>query len=384
MKKSGIVLVGIGVFTGTLLAQGGGGGNKPATAGTGTAPELRIFDVTAPPGGVALIRIGLTTPMPIISGSGNFAFDEGALMDVAGVSLLGDYSSISGVAVRGAGQLKMQFTSTTGTFGTYADLPIMIIKIPVSPTAKIGNKYKLSFSALSLTGPSGVYTATFKPGNFTVGGVSINQSFPRVGTINPGQQVSFKGTNFVAPVNLKSTGPKLTNVSVIDSQTLAFTAVDGFNMEGTEFDLINGDKSKSTDVFFSYRKGDLLTVSQAPLIAASDPIFSSTTFLQASLTLAAGSVAPASLVTGLAIQNPGLAGTFAKISLFDAAGNFIDKRWYFMPPNGLLLESIQELVPTVAGNFTGRVVVESSAVPLQVLGLVGDKTTNSVAPVMAQ
>ena len=323
------------VFAGTLFGSGGGGGVPVLGAG----PELRIFDVTAPPGGVALIRIGLTTPMPIISTSGSFAFDQGALTDVAGISLLGDYSTISGVAVRGPGQLKMQFYSSTGTFGTYADIPIMIIKIPVSPTAKIGNKYKLSFGSLQLTGPNGPYTATFKPGTFTVGGVSINESIPRTGTVNPGQQVIFKGTGFVGPVNLRAIGPKLANVSVVDSQTITFTAVDGFTMEGTEFDLINGDKNKSTDVFFSYRKGVLMTASQVPLINASDPVFSSTTFSSAVVT---------SPVSGLAIQNPSLVGAIVEIKLFDSSSNFLDKREYFIPPNGLLMESIQELVPSAA------------------------------------
>ena len=339
----------------------------------GAGPELRIFDVTAPPGGVALIRIGLTTPMPIISGSAEFGFDLGALTNVAGISLLGDYSGISGVAVRSSGKLKMQFTSTTGTFGTYPDIPIMIVKIPVSASAKIGNKYKLYFNGLQLTGPNGTYTVTFKPGTFTVGGLSVNESLPRTGTINPGQTVTFKGTNFVRPVAIQPRGPKVANVYVTDSQTLTFTAVDGFTMEGTEFDLTNGDAAKSTDIFFSYRKGDLMTASQVPLIAASDPVFSSTTFSKAQL--------PA--VSGVAFQNPGLAGATVEIKLFDAGGNFLDKREYFVPPNGLLMESIQELVPTAPANFTGFVKIESPLQPVQILGLLMNPTDNSVAPVNA-
>ncbi len=388
MKIAGNIIAASCMLAGSLMAQGGGsgggGGTKPpAPVGTVTSPELRIFDVTAPPGGVALIRIGLTTPMPIISGSAAFDFDQGALMDVAGISLLGDYSSVTGVAVRSAGQLKMQFTSTTGTFGTYADIPIMIIKIPVSPAAKIGNKYRLFFNGLTLTGPNGTYTATFKPGTFTVGGFSVNQANPRVGMVNPGQTVTFSGTNFVRPMTIHSTGPRLTNINVIDSNTLTFTTIEGFNMEGTEFDLINGDKARSTDVFFSYRKGELQQASQVPLIAASDPIFSSTTYSQAKLNLVAGNIAPANLITGVAIQNPGLIGTMVEVRTLDATGTTVGSRRYFLPQNGLLLESIQELVPNTALNYTGSVKIESSSSPVQILGLLGNKADNSVAPVMA-
>ena len=376
MKKSTKLFAAIIVLGGTVFGLGGsgsgsGGGGVVPVAGAG--PELRIFDVTAPPGGVALIRIGLTTPMPIISGSADFDFDLGALTSVAGISLLGDYASISGVAVRGAGQLKMKFTSTTGTFGTYPDIPIMIIKIPVSPSAKIGNKYKLFFNGLQLTGPTGTYTATFKPGTFTVGGVSVNEASPRVGTINPGQTVTFKGTNFVSPVAVHPIGPKITNINVIDSQTLSFTAVDGFTMEGTEFDLINGDKNKSTDIFFSYRKGDLMVASQVALIAASDPVFSSSTFSSALLTM----------VSGVAIQNPGLVGATVEIKLLDANGIVLDRREYSVPPNGLLMESIQELIPSAPSNFTGFVKIESLLQPVQILGLLVNQADNSVAPVSA-
>ena len=273
--------------------------------------------------------------------------------------------------MRNAGQLKLRFTSTTGTLGTNPDLPILIVKIPVSPSAKIGNKYKLFFNGLQLIGPNGAYLSTTKPGTFTVGGMSVNDADPRAGVVNPGQTITLKGTNFIRPVAIRSAGPGTANINVVDSQTLTFTAVDGFTMEGTGFILTNGDKS--LDYFYSYRKGNVLVPSGVPLIAACDPIFASKTFAKGQL----------SNLNAIAIQNPGLAGTKIEIKLLDADSNVVAQAEAFLAPNEMLLRSIQELVPSAPAGFAGVVTVEGVSAPVQLLGLQADTASGSVIPVSA-
>src|SRR5262249_39437793 len=124
-------------------------------------------------------KIHLTEPRPITTGSGSVSDDEpsqgaaaplGSMQDVALFSPAGD---VIGAAVASGSKVSIRFFSSTGTFGTDENSPIIAVSIPVSPYAAVGQTAQLILDPSNSywVAPSGeTYEQEVVWGKFTVGG----------------------------------------------------------------------------------------------------------------------------------------------------------------------------------------------------------------------
>src|SRR5436190_8837704 len=83
---------------------------------------VRVSSEMAPPGGMAQVKVLLTSPQPITGGGLRF---DGALSAADGISLFSSAGDVFGVAVQDGQSVSVRFVSPGGTFGTNADYPLM-------------------------------------------------------------------------------------------------------------------------------------------------------------------------------------------------------------------------------------------------------------------
>src|SRR5882724_10955463 len=90
-----------------------------------TPTTLRVTNEIAPPGGMAQIKVLLTSPMPITSGNMAFDFSSFGFDDISGIALFS--GDAVGAAVVNHGRLNVTFASPGGTLGTNADYPLLTV-----------------------------------------------------------------------------------------------------------------------------------------------------------------------------------------------------------------------------------------------------------------
>src|ERR1700704_155050 len=113
------------------------------------ASIVRVTRETAPPGGMAQVKVLLYSPQPISSGGMDLSLSDYSFGSVDGVALFSGTGDVSGTAVVDNGRIYVQFTSPKATFGTAGNYPLMAVTLGVSKDAQVGKTYPLSLSASS-------------------------------------------------------------------------------------------------------------------------------------------------------------------------------------------------------------------------------------------
>src|SRR5882757_9152686 len=151
---------------------------------------LRVSSEVVPPGGMAQMKVLLTSPKPITTGNMYFDMSGIAFDSIDGIALFSPTGDVGGAAVVNGGLLNVQFTSPQGTLGTFTDYPLLTIATRLSQNTVAGQKWavKLDPSASiwqDLLGSP--ISFEFQQGSITVGGsVSITNVAPGGGTLAPG------------------------------------------------------------------------------------------------------------------------------------------------------------------------------------------------------
>src|SRR5947207_11306778 len=81
-------------------------------------PTIRVTDEIAPAGGMAQIKVQLTSPKPITTGNMSMDFADGSFDSIDGIALFSGTGDVVGAAVVNGGKVNVRFTSPNGTFGT--------------------------------------------------------------------------------------------------------------------------------------------------------------------------------------------------------------------------------------------------------------------------
>src|SRR5260221_13090505 len=79
---------------------------------------VRVTSETAPPGGMAQIKVLLYSPQPISSGGMDVDMSYYSFSSVDGVALFSGTGDVAGTAVVKTGHIYVQFTSPQATCGT--------------------------------------------------------------------------------------------------------------------------------------------------------------------------------------------------------------------------------------------------------------------------
>jgi hypothetical protein len=220
------------------------------------------------------------------------------------------------------------------------------------------------------------YPVTFSPGVMTVGGnISISSVTPGGTVVPAGTTISIKGVGFHPDAKVQINNANVATSRYIGPNEVQVTLTRSFNMEHQRVRVTNQSTSERAE-YYSYQVTAALGSSTHPLIAASYPLFSHSTWTQAYVT----SVLNGSMFSGLALQNLRAQTARVRLELYSAQGVLLTSRAVSLPTNKRMARDLVELFP----GFTpgdGTYVRVVSATPIQALGLLGDDASGQVLPV---
>ena len=324
--------------------------------------SVRVAEEVAPPGGLALVQIELTEPLPILIGDITVGKKGNVLGRICGFGLFSSSLDVIGVATQQGEQYRVRFRGFSGQIGNTEDLPVMTVAVEVDPGAPIGatGSIEIVESTLRLESPNGtVYLNDIKPGTVTVGGISITSISPASGIVPAGTRITFNGVGFNPESRIDIEDVALTNVQYVSPTQMVATAGQTFRIENSRIRLRND--SDVQDFFYAFTPTCLAPVTSNPVLRNAAPIFSPQTAVQSRLSVSSNTV-------GLALHNPASLAATVKVSAYTDGDVPIASRETTLAANGQSTLALDEWLPGLDRSQAALVTVESSQ-PLQSLGL---------------
>jgi hypothetical protein len=337
---------------------------------------VKISNEVVPAGGMAQVKVLLTSPQPITGGGVKF---DGALSLADGISLSSTTGDVFGAALQNGSQIDVRFTSPKGTFGTEADYPLMTFTFGVDPAATPGQTTPADVGSSSLwqTLIGSQAPVEIKPGSVTVGGsISVTDVIPGGGTLPAGATFSILGTGFTPRTKVHINPLVMSSATYVSPTEIQVTLLDGGTLDGTEIRLKNPDGSLV--YYYSYLRGVKAGVSTHPLIARAVPIFSTKTSVSAVLPPMILPQFNSPYAVGVALQNPGPDAADVTLELVSAPGPPVSTATITLAPRARISRELSEW-------FTGAIpagasVRVRSTNPIQVLGLLANTDDGTVLP----
>lgn len=214
--------------------------------------SLSVSKETAPPGGLAQLKVFVTEPKPISTGSTSFSFD--AYDAILGIAVMSPAQDTYGVALVRGTAIGISMVSTTSSYGTWVDYPVLTVVGHVPATVPLGTKFPLAIdpAAIQFLDPFGVlYPVDVKAGHLVAGGgVSISDVSPGSAMLPAGSVVTITGMNFTPNTNIKFREAKLSEVRYVDAGRIDVVLAQALRMHGVLIKASNPDGSQAT--YYSY------------------------------------------------------------------------------------------------------------------------------------
>jgi hypothetical protein len=369
------------VFVVVAQAQDGTGG-AGNTGGRGPgggkgAPQIafRIPDETAPPGGVAQMKLLVTEPTPISGGRPHPTYSRALFDQVLGVEIFNPQGDVSGVAQVNGDSIWVSFISAGNGGGN--DYPFMTLALHVRSDAAPGSTTQFGLSSDSAWAVNGVAAGMkpITPANVSVGGsISITNVVPGGGLLPAGSVVKIDGMGFVPHTQIQIANLANPAITVVSPTEIDVVLSEATDMTGKKIQVTNPDGSQ--DTYYSYLRGVDLGPSGFSLLQSAVPVFSSMTHSTATFT----QIAPwlGSQFTGFAFQNPGSAASDVTLSLYTTLGVPMGTATMTIPPGYRLMREIGELTGTEP--LPGCYLRVSATQPVQMFGFLADNSTQSITP----
>jgi len=353
-----------------------------ATAQTVPA-TLRVTNEIAPPGGMAQVKVLLTSPKPITTGSMDFDMPDGDFDSIDGIAMFSPTGDVAGAAVVNSSRFTVQAISPNGTFGAATDYPLMTAAVRLSTDTVAGQKWAVNLdpSASIWRDLAGApISFEFQQGSITVGGsVSITNVLPGGGMLAPGSSFRVLGLGFSPKTKLSVRGLNTTSIQYVSPTEFRVTVHEGGMLDGTMIQVQNPDNS--IDTYYSYMRGVPVGQSSRTLLSRTVPIFSILTATEAVLPSTISPLVNADYFTGIALQNPNAAPADITIEARSAAGAVTGSTVVTLPAGYRISREASELFGAVLP--TGSYMHVASTAPVQVLGLLGNDQTQVVLPIAA-
>jgi hypothetical protein len=351
--------------------------------GAQTAPTtMRVSTETAPPGGMAQMKVLLTSPKPITSGNMFLDMSDVSFDAIDGIALFNSTGDVGGAAVVNNGKVNVQFTSPKGTFGLDADYPLLTVALTLSNSAIPGQSFPVTLNPSAsvwddLLGTSIAFE--FQQGKITVGGsVSITNVVPGGGTLPGGATFSIYGIGFTPQTKVSVRGVNASNIQYVSPTQFLVTLRETGTLDGALITVQNPDNS--IDTYYSYMRGVPVGQSTRALLARTTPVFSLATANEAILPPTISSQLNPNYFTALALQNPNPVSANVTVEAHTANGGLMGSQVASLPGGARISREVSEWFGATLP--TGGYLHVVSAQPVQVLGLLGNDSTGVVLPVM--
>jgi hypothetical protein len=353
------------------------GSNEPAFAGV----ELTIPDETVPPGGMLQLKMQITEPQPILKGGQRTRYLGKMLGSPQGFALFSPSGDASGTAVLSKGEAQFSLSSPLFDMGQNIDYPIITIAIPVKATAIAGQTAPLTLDpGLSQwIDPNGQnYPVLLTNGILTVGGtLSISNIVPGGGLVPAGTKISILGVGFQPNSKVQVNEAIVAKWTYVNSTEIDVTLTTDMNMTSRRIRVTNPATNERA-TYYSYQRTAPVGKSKHPLIAATVPLFSQSTWSLAYFK----PVLNGSQFTGLAVQNETTTPATVRLQLFAANGSLLATHSLKIAANRRLTRDVAEFFAgVVPGTGTSLKVTVRTGPPIQLLGLLGDDLLGTVDPV---
>jgi hypothetical protein len=359
----------------------GGGGTVGGGAGGGTVfagLSLSISKETAPPGGLAQMKVLLTEPQPIKTGAGHLSLT--GFSSVSGIAVMGPTPDVNGVAVVRGNDVTISMISPSATYGLTKGYPILTVAGRVGTSTPLGSIFPVTMDGLQFFSATGtVYPTEIGPGQLTVTtGVAIGDVLPGSAIVPAGGVVTILGSNFVPATQIRFSEGSLSQVRFISSSRIDVVLGSQMNMHGMQIKAANPDKSTST--YYSYQRTYPVSLSSDPLMQFVMPLFSPISVSTGSFSLPAP---PPDLVTtyGVALQNLGTTDASSTVELLDATGNPVAVSTLTVTPSHYIVRELGELFGFVPAGVSG--VRVTSSTPIQIMGILGDELFGNATSIAA-
>lgn len=351
------------------------------TAAAQIAPiTIRVSSETAPPGGMAQMKVLMTSPKPITSGGMYMDMSAVSFDSIDGIALFSDTGDVSGAAVVDGGKVNVRFTSPNGTFGANAGYPLMTVALRLSAGVQNGQIFPVSLNPSAsfwqdlLGSPVPV---ELPPGSITVGGsVSITNVIPGAGPIPAGGTFRVLGMGFSQGTKVQLNGLNASSIRYVSPNELLVTVKEAGVLDGVKIQVQNPDKS--SDSYYSYLRGVPVGTSTRALLAKTVPAFSSNTMWEAVVPPTISPLVNADYFTAVAVQNPNAAAATVTIETRSADGTVTGSTVLALPAGGRISREVAELSGSVLP--TGSYLHLASTIPVQMMGLLGNDRTGVVLP----
>jgi hypothetical protein len=317
------------------------------------------------------MKLLVTRPTPIGSGSVYFDFSDSMFAGVRGIALFNPTGEVSGAAIVDGSRVNVRYSTTSGPLGS--DYPIMTIALAVRPDAPLGQQSHFALDpssswVLNLLGR--VSMQPIPPATITVAGtVSITNVVPGGGMLPVGTVVSIHGIGFQPKTQVQVSGVKLTDLTLMSPNEIQFTVAETTNMTGKKIQVVNPDGSQ--DLYYSYLRGVPLGESGDPLLNRTVPIFANVT--HNAVVFGAGQF------TGVALQNPNLEAAVVNVAVYSANGAMLGAADVRLPAGMRLMRGIAELIPGVT---EGSYLAVRSEKAVQVFAFAADSQAGTVTPLL--
>jgi hypothetical protein len=215
--------------------------------------------ISAPPvpaGGVAQVRLGLASPIPISSGAVEMEFDPAVFGKPRAVDVFSAAGDQTGSASFSSNRLKVSFSSTSGGIGRLPAVQILVVTIPVLASLGTTADLRLLPSDILWRDVQGNrYLASAEPVRFRVGGnLSIDAVTPGGGLLPEGTRVRIEGRGFGAATTVWIDGVPLASTEFISPNALDIRVAAPVDLTGRRVRVRNST-GESADFYPALRPG---------------------------------------------------------------------------------------------------------------------------------
>jgi hypothetical protein len=341
--------------------------------------ELTIPDETVPAGGMFQLKVQITEPRPILKGGQKAQFPSKLLGAAQGIELFSPSGDASGTAVLSQGGVQLSLSSSLTDMGQNIDYPILTMAMPVKTTAKPGQTGDLVLdpSVAQWLDPSGQdYPVLLKNGILTIGGtLSIANLVPGGGVVPAGTKIAITGMGFQPDSKVQVNEGTIATQTYLSTNEIDVTLTTDLNMTSQRIRVTN-PSTKEQATYYSYARTAAMGKSKHTLVAATVPLFAQSTWTLAYFR----PVLNGSQFTGLAIQNATTATAKIRLQIFSSSGTLLKTKNLKLAAYKRIARDLAEFFSPIAP-VTGTTVKVTSAVPVQLLGLLGDDVLGTVDPV---
>lgn len=344
------------------------------------ATTIRVTNEVAPPGGMAQVKVLLTSPKPITTGNMSLDFAAGFFDSIDGIALFSNTGDVVGAAVVDSGKLNVRFTSPNGTLGVNTDYPLLTAAFRISQSDLPGQIFFINLDPFASTWQTllgSTFPVEIQQGSIAVGGgVSITDVIPGGGSLPAGATFSVFGIGFTPSTKLTVRGLNVQTIAYVSPTEFRVTLRAGGMLDGAMFQAQNPDRS--TDTYYSYMRGVPIGVSARPLLAKTVPVFSILTATEAVLPSTISPQVNPAYFTAIALQNPSPATALVTIEARSGAGALLGTSTVSLANHSRFSREASELFGFTLP--TGAYLHVLSTQPVQVEGLLGCDTTHVVLP----